>query len=96
MSIDAKLLPAILSSLKPPLGFRGTFLKKSEQITFIKALKIRLFKKKLHFALLLWRLAHLASGVDMSEAPSTQILKDIQKKFPLLYPEFELKPNEDF
>ena len=80
--IDTKYVPSFLQYLDPPLGFNGQNLSRSKILHIVLALGVSDVKGKVHFAELLWKLAHAVSGTDMSTAAPCEALRNIQKILP--------------
>jgi hypothetical protein len=90
--IDTKYIPSFLQYLEPPLGFKGQNLSRSKILHIVLALGVSDIKGKVHFAELLWKLAHAVSGTDMSTAAPCEALRNIQKILPRKLP---LTQNRD-
>jgi hypothetical protein len=84
--IDTKYIPSFLQYLDPPLGFKGQNLSRSKILHIVLALGVSDIKGKVHFAELLWKLAHAVSGTDMSTAAPCEALRNIQKILPRKLP----------
>ena len=82
LCIETKQVPSLLQILDSPLGFKGQNLKKTQLIHIIFSLGIVDAQGKVHFAELLWKLAHSVAGADMSTAVPCEALRSIQKILP--------------
>lgn len=80
--VHTKCVPDILQILESPLGFKCQNLKKNQMMRIIMALGIVDDQEKVHFAELLWKLAHAVAGADMSTAAPCEALRSIQKILP--------------
>ena len=81
-------LPMLLLQVDLPLGFSGQGLNSRQILQIIKALGIKDFGGRVHFADVLWCLATSVAGTSLEEAKSCEAVKSITKAVPMKFPIF--------
>lgn len=81
-------LPMLLLQIDLPLGFCGQGLNGRQLLQIIKALGIKDFNGRIHFADVLFSLATSVAGTSLEEAKTCEAVKSITKAVPMRFPIF--------
>jgi len=75
--MPTELLPQLLQSVNPPLGFRGEVISNTRTLQILRGLGIRDHGGYVHFAETLWRLASMVVGTDMRPVSTYEVVQSL-------------------